>query len=112
MELPNAQRARVEQAKVLDYLLATDHPEGGSKAEFFSRFGFSIDQWQHLADALRVHGTSHEVAEIEQTPFGMKYSVDGIVETPDGRAPRIRTVWIVDKGADDTRLVTAYPLRR
>ena len=96
MSLPNAQYARVQREKIIDYLLSTTSPDGRSKAEFFFRFGFRVDQWQSLADALRVQGTSHEVVEIVETVFGPRYHVDGIIETPDGRNPKIKTVWQVD----------------
>jgi hypothetical protein len=31
------------------------------------------------------------------------------IETPGGRMPAVRTVWIVDHGTTAPRLVTAYP---
>jgi hypothetical protein len=45
------------------------------------------------------------------TDYGMRYSVDGTIETPDGRSPGVRTVWQVDTGDGRPRLVTAYPLQ-
>ena len=33
----------------------------------------------------------------------------GRIETPSGKTPLVRTVWIVDRGFDAPRLVTAYP---
>jgi hypothetical protein len=38
-----------------------------------------------------------------------KYFLDGQIETPNGKTPLVRTVWIVDLGLDTPRLVTAYP---
>jgi hypothetical protein len=63
-----------------------------------------------LADALREHGRQHEVSKEKETGFGPRYEVDGELATPDGRRPRIRTVWQMDEGATATRLITAYPL--
>jgi hypothetical protein len=34
--LPEAERAVVEEKKILDYLLSTDHPDGKLKAAFFT----------------------------------------------------------------------------
>jgi hypothetical protein len=39
----------------------------------------------------------------------MKYVVAGRVETPSGKRPLVRTIWIVDRGDVVPRLVTAYP---
>ena len=36
--LPDHDQARVDRAKVVDYLLSRDHPDGRSKAEFFTRY--------------------------------------------------------------------------
>lgn len=43
------------------------------------------------------------------TPHGVKYVLDGRMETPGGDTPMVRTIWIVDRGRDRPRLVTAYP---
>jgi hypothetical protein len=42
--------------------------------------------------------------------FGPRYEVDGELTAPDGRRPRIRSVWQVDEGEIAPRLITAYPL--
>ena len=52
MKLPNAQLATVPERKVTHYLLNPGHPAGGSKATFFLRFGFTVAEWQRLAEAL------------------------------------------------------------
>ena len=97
---------------IVDYLLSTSHSDGRSKAVFFSSFGFNVEQWQSFAIALRDHGASHEVSGIVASDYGVRYSVDGIIKTPDGRNPHVRTVWIIDKEDSQPRLVTAHPLRR
>ena len=30
----------------------------------------------------------------------MRYSVDGVIETPDGRNARLRAVWLIDEYRD------------
>lgn len=112
MRLPNAERARVEREKITGYLLSTISPRGRSKAVFFLSFGFSEDHWQSFAEALRLQGINHEVVKVVETVHGSRYHVEGILETPDGRSPQVRTVWQTDAGSDYPRLITAYPLRR
>ena len=92
MKLPNHQSAIVPKAKITDYLLSLDHRDGRGKALFFTRFGFSVGDWQVLAAALLEHAADHEVARVEQTPFGIRYIVEGSIQTPDGRTPLIRSV--------------------
>ncbi|MDE0625371.1 MAG: hypothetical protein OXH99_03160 [Bryobacterales bacterium] len=96
----------------MDYLLSGRHPDGRSKAEFFSSFGFGTMHWETFARALRTHGQSGTVTSLTESTYGVRYSVDGFIETPDGRNPRVRTVWIVASGKDEPRLVTAHPLRK
>ena len=112
MRLPNAESARVEREKVTSYLLATTSPRGRNKAVFFLSFGFSAEHWQGFAEALRLHGTVHEVVKVLETGHGPRYHVDGTLNTPDGRNPQVRTVWQMDVGSDYPRLITAYPIRR
>jgi len=109
MMLPDAERARVERSEVVEYLLSASHPDGHSKAAFFMRFGFRVEAWQLLAEALRATGTSYPVTSVVEGARGKRYTVDGPIQAPDGRAPTIRTVWIVADGAPP-RLITAYPL--
>jgi len=54
--------------------------------------------------------TETEVGKITDTPFGPRYEVDGELNVPDGRTPRIRAVWQQDHGEVAPRLITAYPL--
>jgi hypothetical protein len=110
MKLPNATKAVVERDKILVYLLNPEHQIGASKAQFFTRFGFSAGKWEQLAEALLVHGQTHEVKRVRETNFGPRYEVEGALKTPGGREPFIRSVWQMDKGTVAPRLITAYPL--
>jgi hypothetical protein len=110
MKLPNATELIVEREKILDYLLNAAHRYGASKARFFAEFGFRIENWEQLADALREHGRTHEITRQQETGFGPRYAVEGELNTPTGRRPRVRTVWQMDEGAIAPRLISAYPL--
>lgn len=109
MNLPNASSCRVDRKKIEGYLLCPTHPDGAAKAHFFRRFGFDLENWKELADALRAHGQSYEVAEVVESRHGKRYSVDGPLRSPDGRNPNVQTVWIVESGTREARLITAYP---
>ena len=112
MRLPNAAEAQVDSEKITGYLLSAIHPDGRSKAEFFSRFGFSLGNWRVLMVALRQHGANSPVLEVVESPYGARYIVEGELETPDGRNPQLRSVWITEDGSTTPRLITAYPARR
>jgi hypothetical protein len=110
MQLPNVRLAIVEERKVTEYLLNTSHRFGASKARFFMAFGFTASAWHLLAEALRNHPRDGQVASTSETGFGPRYEVDGPLIAPDGRRPRVRSVWQFDRGQVAPRLITAYPL--
>ena len=108
--LPDRDRAYVDRSKITDYLLSLSHTDGHTKAAFFMRFGFRGERWEELADALRLVGISNPVIASAQSPHGVRYTVDGLLQAPDGRTPRVRTVWIVIPGSRGPRLITAHPM--
>ncbi len=112
MKLPHHEQAVVAEAKIVKYLLNVSHVRGKDKATFFLSFGFSTDQWWVFAEALLEHAGQHEVAKTLETPEGTHYSIDGELRTPDGRNPRIRSIWVIDTNGQTPRLVTAHPLKK
>lgn len=108
MRLPNASLALVERPKITEYLLNREHPDNGGKAEFFMALGFFPNDWETLATALCMLATNSPVSRSMESPHGKKYIVDGAIETPVGKTPMVRTVWIIDTGETVPRLVTAY----
>lgn len=110
MRLPNSGSVRIEKQKIVEYLLSPTHRYGASKARFFAQFGFGLANWEALAAALRDHARkSHRVLR-KDTPFGPRFEVDGVLETPSGERPKVRSVWQMDEGETSARLITAHPL--
>jgi hypothetical protein len=110
MKLPSASQLIVERDKISEYLLNPLHRYGAAKERFFTIFGFRADTWQTLAEALREHGRTHNIVRAHETGFGMRYIVEGELNTPLGLRPRVRTVWQFDEGTIAPRLITAYLL--
>jgi Domain of unknown function (DUF6883) len=112
VKLPHADRLEIAKAKVAQYLLSSTHRAGKGKAEFFIAYGFTASAWEELATALRHHTKEHDVTLAEDTPFGIRYVIEGSLVAPDGRQLHVRTVWFIDEGGQVPRFVTAYPLKR
>jgi hypothetical protein len=110
MRLPNSGSVRIEKQKIVEYLLSPTHRYGTSKARFFAQFGFGLDNWEALAAALRDHAKKSHAVLRKDTPFGPRFEVDGVLETPSGERPRVRSVWKMDEGETSARLITAHPL--
>lgn len=109
MKLPNANRAVVEERKVLTYLLNAAHPDNGGKAAFFLSLGFTRSNWEHLAAALRKLAVEGDVSNHVVSAHGTKYVLEGRIHGPEGKTGAVRTIWIVEPGLPVPRLVTAYP---
>ena len=109
MILPDAERAFVDPAKVRDYLLALDHPEGGDKARVFVAAGFSAADWKLLVHQLQRLARLAPSRPGRASPFGRKYEINGIIQSPTGDFMRVRTIWMIHHGEDFPRLITAYP---
>ena len=86
MELPSKDSLRVDQSKIIGYLL--NEATGRGKATFFLRLGFRPEAWETLAAALRAQARDNPVASMVDSAYGKRYSVDGTIETPDNRQPR------------------------
>ncbi|WP_147294189.1 DUF6883 domain-containing protein [Pontibacter diazotrophicus] len=54
--MPDRKREIVEDSKIRDYLLSTEHPDGRSKALFFFSLGLQPDNTVMLRDALFASG--------------------------------------------------------
>ena len=110
MKLPNSNNVVVDAEKITGYLLNPEHPDNGGKARFFFGLGFSREDFQVLDAAFRKLAVAGSIVKSMETSHGRKYIIDGRIVSPSGKNPAVRTVWIVDRGLESPRLVTAYPL--
>jgi hypothetical protein len=107
-DFPYADRVEVDPRKLTDYLLAPAHPVGRSKARFFAALGFFQADAHRFEEAIRALVKAPLAVETRDSGYGTKYIVEGRLEGPRSGAV-VRTVWIVEPGADAARFVTAYP---
>ena len=99
MRLPNRDNA----------IMPEDHPVGRFKAAFFARLGYTRDDWQHLEGDLRAQHLSLDAHEGEPTVYGRKFTISGPLTGPSGDAAGLVSVWVIRRGEDLPRFLTAYP---
>ena len=111
VRLPNAPQARVDEEKITP-VPSRARPSNGTEQGpvLLPISAFARSSGGSSLRSLRSHGARHEVVNVVDSEYGTRYSIDGSIETPDGRRPGGRTVWQVDREGGDPRLVTAYPL--
>lgn len=109
MNLPNRSEAYVPPAKLHHYLLSLTHSTGQSKARFFHQFGFRKANAVLLETELLLLAQTGDVLFEVETPFGVKYIIDGSLQTPSNAIVTVRTIWIIEHNERRPRFVTAYP---
>src|ERR1700675_2850181 len=97
MNIPGAERAVGNPAKVRDYRLSPEHRVGSAKARFFAQLGFEQRNWTVLQHELQ--GVAMQEAQVgDATRFGQKYVVAATIQGPMGQVAPLVVVWIVLKG--------------
>jgi len=109
MKLPNSDQAVVDERKLRDYLLSSEHPIGKFKAAFFRKHGIFSESWKSVHDQLLAMAGSAEVERVEQTRFGRKYLISGILRGDSEHEIHVWSVWVILHGDDKPRLVAVYP---
>lgn len=108
MKLPNRKNALVEKRKLTHYLLSLTDEDGKPKAEYFRKVGFNEANLKDFEHALLAVASNNEVKTVEKSKFGVKYVVEGLMDSPMGKKFMVRIIWSIDKGEKNPRLVTAY----
>ena len=108
MTLPNAERAFIDNRKLIDYCLSENHPIGKHKARvFMSALGFSLENFQELKEGILNEIIHQKATLIEINQFGDLYVVDVNISNPPQQAT-VRTSWIIRKNEDYPRLTSCY----
>jgi len=110
VKLPNRRSAYISQGKLSGYLLSPTHAVGKAKSKFFHAIGFSAASEEALKQQLLTLAHTNEVTHISRSPHGIKYVIEGTLETKAKKKVRVRTVWIIEEHQNNPRFVTAYPL--
>jgi hypothetical protein len=107
--IPHAEKAIIDARKLHGYVLSFSHPIGRFKAAVFQKLGYSAENWKVLETCLKEIILSSSVGEIEDTEYGRKYVVEGLITSPSGKNVHLATVWIILKNEITPRFVTVYP---
>ena len=110
MKIPNAEHAIVDIRKLREYCLNPQNEEGKHKAhQFYVKIGMGVDNAEELRDALLQAVQTANAQLGKNDVYGQRYTIDFTLNW-HGRQATIRSGWIIDRGSEVPRLVTAYPL--
>lgn len=110
MKLPHNKNAYIPEEKLTEYILSETHAVGKLKAKFFRAVGFDETNVLALKESLLSIASSQEVKDVIKSQHGIKYVLDGKIQTPNGRIVQLRTIWILELDQKTPRFVTVYPI--
>lgn len=110
--LPGYEKAIISNAKIQEYVLNLDHPQGGPKAVAFRDvLGYTKDNATALIHEIRRELPHWKAATRSQTQYGQPYEVRMLLRGANGRQATVKTGWLLDTGSDAPRLTSAYIYR-
>jgi len=84
-------------------------PSAGSRQSSSCASGTQPEGWDQLEADLRTQHLSRDAAVEPSTPYGQKYVIRATLVGPTGHSAAVVSVWVVRRGEDAPRFVTAYP---
>ena len=110
MKLPGAERALIDDRKLVAYCLNPAHPRGRNKARVFSSaLGLTESSAPILRSALIQAAKTGDAVPTEDDKHGRRFAIDFPMTSSHGSAI-VRSVWIIRAGEDFPRLVSCYIL--
>lgn len=101
--------ALVGQEKLTEYLLRW-RPED-DKSAFLAQAGYTLENAARLMADIREQLMPLEAELIENTDYGLKFALAGVLTGPNGRALRVVTIWMTEEATGQTKFITLYPDR-
>jgi hypothetical protein len=118
LPIPYVERALIPPAKLRDYVLAKDHPDGGPKARWFEQhLAIRQQDWEYLRHEILKNIQTCRVRAIagkrwiegDRHCFGLELEVHVPILGRNGQSAEILTGWMLD-GLLIPRFTTARPL--
>ena len=93
--------------KVFRYLLV--RRAKGDKSAFLAQTGYDLTCASQLIEDIRNQLLPHDATPLEQTEHGRFYEICAPLTGPNGRALRIRSIWMREHLSGITKFITLIP---
>lgn len=108
MLLPFAEKAYIDDQKLIGYCLSETHITGKHKARVFkAALNLTVADFLYLKEQIATAVLLTQATQAGSTQQGDLYTVDFVLNYNDRSAP-VRTVWIILHGEFFPRLVSCY----
>ena len=105
MKLPDD--TLIASEKLTRYLLQQRVED--DKSAFLAQAGYTLENADRLLADIRSQLLRLEAEFLDQTEYGPKYRIRGMLIAPNGRTLRVVTIWMTDDATGQTRFITLYP---
>lgn len=112
MNLPNAEKARIDPRKLRDYALNPQHVSGRYKAVFFAQMGYTAEARHILERDILEQHLSQPAEPGGPSLHGRKYAIIAPLRGPSGEIRQVTNVSILRPKNDFAELVTIDPADR
>ena len=110
MKLPNKENVVVDIAKLRDYSLNPEHPEGKHKARVFkAALGLTQDDAEQLREMILQAIETTDAEQTSATSHGERFAIDFVVKGLRGNV-QVRSAWMIRNDENFPRLTTCYIL--
>lgn len=107
--LANYENAEIHDEKFSGYILNENHPTGKDKAVVFkSVLGYNLDNKDDLVQRLRWGLKKYKAISRGNNGYGEQFEVLMEIVGANKRHAIVKTGWIIESGAINPRLITAY----
>ncbi len=72
--------------------------------------GYSQDEWEILAEDIRLYHLNLDAEPSGDTRYGRKYSIVGEIKGPNGKTMEFKSLRIVRTGENVPRFISIYPV--
>ena len=99
----------IASAKITQYLLV--QRKRNDKSTWLAQAGYSLDNWQTLANDLRRQILPLEAMLTDKSVYGQMYEIKGQLTGPNGKILAVHTVWMTEAATGETKFITLYPAK-
>lgn len=78
----------------------------------FQKYGFTTSNVDILINELINLIRSNDYNKIIENDYGVKYIINGNIQSIDGLKTEITTIWFIEKGDTIPYFITAYPRKK
>jgi hypothetical protein len=97
----------ISREKITKYLLV--EKKRNDKSKWLSTAGYTLENWERLAEDIRRLLLSKKAAPEENSEYGQRYIIRGQLKGPNGSLLPVCTIWMTEYDSGNTKFITMYP---